>query len=119
MKKNMMWVAILIFWACSSSKNTADKWVGETKREIIKTWGPPVRVLDNDKEGEILVYADQIYTDTDSEGSRIAGPIYWNYNYMYVNKDGKIFSYRTEKQNYPPQALDSYKLSTMNLLTSK
>jgi hypothetical protein len=120
--KKVIFIAVLFMLhvSCSSTKSSMMGWVGESKQKLIETLGPPIRVLDNDKEGKVLVYAEQIFTNSDnSEGSRIAGPNYWNYNYMYVNKEGQIFSCRKEKQNYPPQALDSNKLSTMNLLTVK
>ena len=121
MKKIILITALfMLLVSCASNKTSMNGWVGESKQKLIKTLGPPVRVLDNENQGEVLVYADQVFTNSDnSEGSKIAGPNYWNYNYIYVNKEGKIFSSRKEKQNYPPQALDSDKLSTMNLLTAK
>ena len=94
-------------------------WVGETKQKMMETLGPPIRTLHNNNDGEILVYAEQVFINSDSRGSTIAGPNFWNYEYMYVNKEGKIFSYRNEKQKYPPQAIDSQKIMSMNLLTVK
>lgn len=115
MKKIMLIIAILILHvSCSSSKNSMTASVGQTKSKLIKIWGTPVRTLSNNQEGEILVYADQVFVDSDS---RMAGQNYWNYNYVYVNKEGKVTSTRQEKQNYPPQAIDSQKISGMNLLS--
>lgn len=119
MKKYILFLAIVVLSACSSSQTTGDKWVGKTKQSLIKTWGTPIRIFDNSTNGEILVYADQIYHDSNKSDSRAAGSSYWNYTYMYVDKSGQISSFRNEKQNYPPQSLDSDKLSTMNLLTVK
>jgi len=120
MKKLILFTAILLQLSCSSSKNAMNNSVGETKAKLIKTWGTPVRTLADNQDGQILVYADQVFTNEDnSDGSKIAGQNYWTYNYIYVNKEGKVTSTRQEKQNYPPQALDSQKMEGMKLLTSK
>ncbi|MNR28105.1 hypothetical protein D3C85_1454140 [compost metagenome] len=119
MKNYILLLAIILLAACSSSKNTEDKWIGKTKQNLMKTWGTPIRIFDNSTDGEILVYADQIYDESNRNYSREAGSSYWNYTYMYVDKSGKVSSFRNEKQNYPPQALDSNKMATMKLLTAK
>lgn len=119
MKNFALLIAIILLSACSSSKKAGDKWVGKTKQNLMKTWGTPIRVFDNGADGEILVYADQIYNESDRNNSREVGASYWNYTYMYIDKIGNVSSLRNEKQNYPPQALDSDKMSTMNLLTAK
>jgi len=119
MKNILLSLVIILFCSCSSSKVTGDQLVGETKQNLVKTWGTPIRVFDNTNDGQILVYADQIYDESNRNDSREAGSSYWKYTYMYVDKNGKVSSFRNEKQNYPPQALDSDKLTTMNLLTAK
>jgi hypothetical protein len=101
-------------------KNTADYWAGKTKQNLIKSWGTPVRTFDDGKNGEILIYGEQIYANANMEvGSRIAGPNYWNYDFVYVNKEGKIYNLRHEKQNYPPQAINFQQLNGTTALTSK
>jgi hypothetical protein len=110
---------IILQTSCSSSKGSMIGWVGESKQKLIKTYGSPIRVLDNDEKGEILVYAEQVFTESDSDGPKMAGPNYWTYEYVYVDEAGKIVSYRNEKQNYPPQAIDSQKMAGLNLLTSR
>lgn len=121
MKKILLFASIILLQiSCSSSKNAMNNSVGETKAKLIKTWGSPVRTLADNQDGQILVYADQVFMNEDNpDGSRIAGQNYWTYNYIYVNKEGKVTSTRQEKQNYPPQALDSQKMEGMKLLTSK
>ena len=110
-------LALFVFSCASTSSATVA--VGEAKTKVLKILGNPVRTLDNNQNGEILVYADQIFVKDNSEGSQIAGSHYWLYNYVYVNKEGKVTSTRQEKQNYPPQAIDSVKMEGLNLLTSK
>ncbi len=121
MKKILLMAVIFtLHVSCSSTKNSMEVSVGENKSKLIKTYGSPVRTLADNENGEILVYADQVFLNEDnSNGPRIAGQNYWDYNYVYVNKDGKVTSTRKEKQNYPPQAIDSQKIQGMNLLTAK
>jgi len=119
-KKLLFLAAVLVLQSCASSKKSGDDWVGDTSKNLIKVWGPPVRLFNDGKNGEILIYGDQIYSSSNMEaGSRIAGPNYWNYQFVYVNQEGKIYSVRKEKQNYPPQAITSQKLDGTNLLTVK
>lgn len=120
--KKIIVIATIVFLqiSCSSTKNSMASSVGESKSKLIKIWGSPVRTLADNKEGEILVYADQVFVNENhADGPRMAGQNYWNYNYVYIGKDGKVTSTRQEKQNYPPQALDSQKITGMNLLTAK
>ena len=116
MKKTILLPVVLaLFFSCAST-NSATVGVGEAKSKVLKTLGNPIRTLDNNQNGEILVYADQVFTD---DGTSLAGSNYWRYNYVYINKDGKVTSTRQEKQNYPPQAIDSEKMEGLNLVTSK
>lgn len=101
-----MLVTILALQACSGTKFTNDQWIGESKKNFIKVWGPPIRTLNIGDEGEVLIYGEQVYENANNqEGSRIAGPNYWNYTYVYANKEGKIYSYKTEKQQMTPQEI--------------
>ncbi len=119
MKKIIVLCAVMVLSACASSKIAEEKWVGKSKQNLMKSWGTPVRTFDNATDGEILVYADQVYEKDNDHDSRIAGTSYWTYTYIYVDKAGKIVSFRNEKQNYSPQSIDSNKLAGMNLLTVK
>ncbi|MCC9019034.1 hypothetical protein [Flavobacterium lipolyticum] len=106
MKKLFLLTIILILQACATAKNPNDQWIGQSKKNLIKAWGPPIRTLNHPNHGEILIYADQVYANTDtSEATRIAGPNYWNYTYIYTHKDGKIYLYKTDKQQQPPQTI--------------
>lgn len=103
-RKIFLLVIICVLQACSSTKNANDKWIGQSKRDLIKIWGPPIRILNDADKGEILIYGEQVYLNAkNEEGSRIAGPNYWNYTYVYVNKEGKISSYKLDKQQRTPQ----------------
>lgn len=105
-KNTILLITILVLQACSTTKISNDKWIGESKTSLIKTWGTPIRTLSNSEKGEILIYGYQVYANANNdEGSRIAGPNYWDYTYIYANKEGKIYSYKTEKQQQTPQEL--------------
>jgi len=105
-KKILLLLAIFILQACSGTKGSGDKLIGESKKDLIKIWGTPIRTLSNAEQGEILIYGEQVYANANhEEGTRIAGPNYWNYTYVYVNKDGKIYSYKTDKQQHTPQEI--------------
>ncbi|WP_428231741.1 hypothetical protein [Flavobacterium sp.] len=105
-KKILLLLIVLILQACSGTKGSSDKLIGESKKNLIKIWGPPIRTLNNAEQGEILIYGEQVYANAkNEEGSRMAGPNHWNYTYIYANKDGKIYSYKTEKQQHTPQEI--------------
>lgn len=111
MKKFILLTATIIMCACSSSKNDGDKLIGQTKNKVMKSLGTPVRTLNNDKNGEILIYANQVYTMSDNQnGSTMVGQNYWKYMFVYINSQGKVSSWRNEKQEYPPQQIDANKL---------
>lgn len=104
MKKMILLFAILGLYACSSSKVTGDNWIGKSKNSLMKSWGPPVRVIQDIENGnQILIYGNQIYTDQNN--SSMAGPATWDYVYIYANKDGKIYSSKSEKQQLRPQEI--------------
>lgn len=105
-RKILLLFTIFILYSCSSSKKASDKWVGQSKKNLIKSWGTPIRSIDNAEQGEILIYGEQVYANVDNEvGSRIAGPNYWDYTYIYVNKEGNIYSYKRDKQQHTPQEI--------------
>ncbi|KUJ61930.1 hypothetical protein AR687_10255 [Flavobacteriaceae bacterium CRH] len=115
MKKIILLTATIIITACSSTKTESDKWVGLTKRNIMKSLGAPVRTLTNDANGEILIFADQVYTNSENQnGSTRVGSNYWKYTFVYINNEGKVSSWRNEKQEYPPQQIDAKKLIGIN-----
>ncbi|MEO8238670.1 MAG: hypothetical protein ABI793_06860 [Flavobacterium sp.] len=121
MKKIILLTAILIIHAsCSTEKKAMDTWVGKTKQSFIKSWGSPVRTLNNDKNGEILIFADQVYAISNHQhSSTMAGSYYWNYMFVYVNTEGKVASWRKEKQVFPPQQINAGELTGTNSLSVK
>jgi hypothetical protein len=105
-KKILLLLTIFVLHSCSSSKSSSDKWIGQSKKNLIKSWGTPIRSIDNAEQGEVLIYGEQVYANVNNEeGSRIAGPNYWDYTYVYVNKEGKIYSYKKDKQQHTPQEI--------------
>ncbi|RUT71634.1 hypothetical protein D0817_02800 [Flavobacterium cupreum] len=118
-KLYLLSVMLLITAACTSTKNSMDSWVGKTKQTFIKDSGPPVRTFRND-DGEILIYADQIYKKADNtNGSPMTASNYWEYLFVYINSEGKVTSLRNEKQNFPPQQIDATLLNLTNSISAK
>ncbi|MRX41065.1 hypothetical protein GJU43_17405 [Flavobacterium sp. LC2016-23] len=120
MKKHYILIVILLLnAACTSTKKSMDSWVGKTKQIFIKNSGPPVRTFRND-DGEILLYADQVYKKADNtNGSPMTASNYWEYLFVYINNEGKVTSLRKEKQNYPPQQIDASLLKNTNSISAK
>ena len=76
-----------------------DSWVGDTKRNLILKWGPPARTASDGGDGEILIYARQVYIPQYQMN-------YYDYKMFYVDSNGKIYYCRTERQNIPPTQID-------------
>ena len=85
--------------SCRTTKNTLDPWLGSTKKELILSWGPPIRTDSDGGTGEILVYAEQ--GDYPGAGS-IPPHTFWEYKYMYVDSTGKIYHWLRKATRVPP-----------------
>lgn len=110
----------VILVSCVSSKvqtrEVMDSWVGHTKQELLMSWGPPARVSSDGAGGEIIVYARQVYippqtsTFYDSYGgsstSTLPAVNYWDYRMFWINKDGIVYHWMTQRQQVPPQHLN-------------
>lgn len=89
--------------ACVSERKVMDSWLGSTKQQLIMSWGPPARTASDGGTGEILVYATQGYWQGYSGQPSF---VYWNYRYMYVNNQGKIYHWMTKMERVPPTQID-------------
>lgn len=118
-RKLLLIIIVLLQVSCSNSSKIHDKWVGESKQKLIKNWGMPLRIVYDDQNEEIYLYADQVFTKNKNDDSRIAGPSHWEYNYMYVNKEGKIYLWHNEKQKFPPQLVDLKNIVGLSTQTKK
>lgn len=96
MKKLICLVLVLIMYGCMSPREAMDTWVGHSSQEIIETWGPPNKIVIDDKGGEIMVYAVP----------RV-GPYnnYWQYRFMFLDKDHKIYHWVMRSDVIPPEQL--------------
>lgn len=89
-----------------------DSWIGSTKQNLMMSWGPPARTTDDGAGGEILVYATQGYippsTFYDGYGgySTKPGVSFWDYKFMWVNSEGKIYHWMVQRQQIPPMQID-------------
>jgi len=80
-------------------------WVGSHKSELYQSWGPPTRITDDGKGGEILIYETYVNTGqtsgevrTDSRGTiSYTNPQQTGYvrtRMFYVDKNGIIYHWR-------------------------
>jgi hypothetical protein len=76
-----------------------DSWMGNNQHNLILSWGPPARTTSDGDNGQILIYANQFYY------AQWNMTVY-NYRMFYVDKDGKIYSWRTEHGQVPPEQMD-------------
>ena len=86
---------LLVSTSCVSQKKSLNSWIGLDKHQLILSWGPPSRVADDGSGGEILIYGHHIY-------SSYYHLNYWDYKMIYVDKDGKIYHWRTTREQVPP-----------------
>ena len=88
-----------LFLSCTSTRKALDPWLGATKKELIMSWGPPIRTTSDGGTGEVLVYVAQ--------GEFAATPgnrpdKFWNYTYMYVDTTGRIYHWLRKASRVPP-----------------
>jgi len=115
-------IIVMIQISCSTTQNTMEMegWVGKPKKSFIKSWGTPIRTLDDEKKGEILIYADQVYANSNNQhSSGMVGSNHWDYTFVYINPDGKIASWRKEKQVFPPQQINAADLIVAKSISAK
>lgn len=113
MKKSILILVVVgLLTACTSQKEIMNSWMGSTKQNLIMSWGPPARTADDGAGGEILVYAKQVYippsTFYDGYGGSSTRPAqtYWDYKMFWVNTEGKIYHWMTQRQQIPPMQID-------------
>ena len=99
----ILFFILSLLMSCVSTKKVMDSWLGSTKQQIIMSWGPPARTASDGGTGEILVYANQGYwPGYNGQGAFT----YWDYKYMYVDSNGKIYYWMTKRENVPPTQID-------------
>jgi hypothetical protein len=107
MKITIFLILLLITLSCQSTKTIMDSWLGSSKQNLIMTWGPPEKVIENSPNGTILVYVNRVYTEPILiSGAYVGGENYWRYKYMYVDNNGKIYHWRIDKQQIAPEQID-------------
>ena len=81
----------LLQYSCATTnfadqeKTTMDSWIGHTKAELIRTWGPPKSISTDGQGGEIYVY------DTSVNFGQTPGQVYTqNSNVYYTNPQSNV-----------------------------
>jgi hypothetical protein len=98
-------VSIIIMTGCSTVNNTMQSWMGRSKSELYQSWGPPTRITDDGKGGEILIYerwidlgqtSGRVYQHNDGSLS-YTNPQQSGYTQtrmFYTDEYGKIYYWR-------------------------
>jgi hypothetical protein len=100
MKKSVLILLVVgLLTACTSQKEIMNSWLGSTKQQLIRSWRPPARTASDGGTGEILIYASQVYIPQYNIN-------YYDYIMFYVNSEGKIYHWITQRQQVPPTQID-------------
>lgn len=112
MKNYIIIFSTLSCLSCVTQEAVLNSWLNSTKQEIIRSWGPPDRTSSDGGSGEILVYAKQIFIPErrfySGGSSSVISPAetFWDYKYIYVDINKKIYYWRTQREKVPPMQID-------------
>jgi hypothetical protein len=92
------------FKKASNIKGIMESWVGHYQSELVASWGPPTKIISDEKGGTIIVYESLKGTWGDQKDKRIVGgshypttprqPGYVATRIFYVNEKGIIYSWK-------------------------
>lgn len=83
-----------------------NSWMGNSKGNLIMSWGPPTQTTSDGKDGEVLIYAQRVYYQLTT------GPVdYWDYKMMYANGLGTLYHWIARRSPNPPERVDVRVLS--------
>ena len=103
MKKTFIILLSFLMFSCVSTRKVMNSWVGSTKQQLIKVWGPPSKTASDGATGEILVYSRKVYI---SGSQYVTAQTYWDNKYFYVNSSGKVYHWIVKSEQVPPQQID-------------
>ncbi len=75
-------------------------------------WGAPSRVTDDGAGGQIVVYANQgfipgsTFYDGYGGASTSRSISFWDYKMFWIDSNGKIYHWMTQRQQIPPAQID-------------
>lgn len=116
MKKisTILLTACVVISACMArrTQQMMDACMGQNKAYVIYNMGPPSSVSTDGQGGEVLVYATQSVVYTPPGGYPMGVPqhnrVYWNYKMFYVNNQGIVYHWKTDRCEIPPQQMILY-----------
>ncbi len=107
MKTILCLLAVLLTTSCATSlQDQMNACLGLTKQELVLQKGPPVLKTDDGNGGEIYVYAKEIYMPASNYGVYLQAVHYWDYRFLYINKQGIIYHWLVKKEQIPPSQLN-------------
>jgi len=99
MKKLFYFLLCLILLSCASEKKLMTSWLGNSKKNLVLKWGPPKRIASDGGNGEIYIY---------ETNSMFYNTVRYNHRMFYVDKGGKIYSWRTATGPVPARQINLY-----------
>lgn len=78
-----------------------NSWIGNTKQQLIASWGPPERTTSDGSTGQVLIFVQTTYNPYNRYTM-------YHYKMFYAHSDGKIYNWRTSSSATPPQQIDVY-----------
>lgn len=92
-------ISLTLLTSCTNTKKAMNSWLGNTRQNLILSWGPPAKTASDGGTGEILIYARQVYIPQ-------YGMNYYDYKMFYVDAQGKIYHWLMQRQQVPPTQID-------------
>lgn len=100
--KNILIILTLVLASCASAKksssNVLDNTIGKTEHEMIVLLGPPLSSSSDGSDGKILTW---VMNGVIPQYGTAPIPIK-EYLYLYFNKDGIVYHWKTNQQTVPP-----------------
>ena len=80
-------------------ERTLNTYINHDKHELVMSLGPPARIASDGADGEIYIYASSfVYFST----------TWYDYKMFYINRAGKIYTWRTSREQSPPQQINLF-----------
>lgn len=99
MKSLIIVFTILLLAGCATEKKVMDSWIGASKGELIRKFGPAAKTSSDGEGGEVLVWGQRLYNS-------FTGNSFYKYTMFYLNSNNKVYHWLIQRGAIPPERLD-------------